>query len=185
VASQIVLGLQTIVSRQIDLTTAPAVVTLGLIEGGNRSNIIPDTVKMMGTIRTFDPAMRDQIHMRVKRTAENIAAAAGATAEVTIEFGNPVTFNDPDLTERMLPSLKRVAGDRFNGNGQPTTTSEDFSSYQKRIPGVFFFLGVAPEGADLSKVPVNHNTRFSPDEGALTTGVRALASVAVDYLAWR
>jgi amidohydrolase len=185
VASQIVLGLQTIVSRQIDLTTAPAVITLGLIEGGNRSNIIPDTVKMMGTIRTFDPAMRDEIHMRVKRTAESIAQAAGATAEVTIEFGNPVTYNDPDLTERMLPSLKRVAGERFNGNGQPTTTSEDFSAYQKRIPGIFFFLGIAPEGADLSKVPVNHSAKFSPDEGAMTTGVRALASVAVDYLAGR
>jgi amidohydrolase len=181
VASQIVLGLQTVVSRQIDLTTAPAVVTLGLIEGGNRSNIIPDSVRMMGTIRTFDPAMRDQIHMRVKRTAENIAAAAGATAEVTIEFGNPVTFNDPALTERMLPSLKRVAGDRFTGDGQRTTTSEDFSAYQKRIPGVFFFLGIAPEGADLSTLPVNHNARFSPDEGALTTGVRALASLVVDF----
>ena len=183
VASQIVLGLQTIVSRQIDLTTAPAVITLGAIEGGNRSNIIPDTVKMVGTIRTFDPEMREQILARVRRTAEHIAEAAGATAEVTFEAGNPVTYNDPALAERMAPSLKRVAGDRFNPNAQATTTAEDFAMYQQKIPGLFFFLGVAPEGADFSKVPVNHSSRFSPDEGALVTGVRALASVAVDYLA--
>jgi amidohydrolase len=113
----------------------------------------------------------------------NIAEAAGATAEVTFDSGNPVTFNDPALTERMAPSLKRVAGDRFTANGQMTTTSEDFALYQQKIPGLFFFLGVAPEGADLSTVPANHSAKFSPDEGALVTGVRALASLAVDYLA--
>jgi amidohydrolase len=183
VASQIVLGFQTIISRQVDLTTAPAVITIGAIEGGNRSNIISDTVRMTGTIRTFDPAMREQIMTRAKRTAEHIAEAAGATAEVTYEPGNPVTFNDPALTERMSASLKRVGGDRFNANGQPTTTAEDFSMYQQKIPGLFFFLGVAPEGADLSQLPANHSAKFSPDEGALVTGVRALASLAVDYLA--
>lgn len=183
VSSQIVMGLQTIVSRQIDLTTAPAVVTVGAVEGGNRFNIIPDTVKLMGTIRTFDQEMQRQIHARLKRTAEHIAAAAGATAEVSIEISNPVTWNDPALSDRMAPSLKRVAGDRFNANGQPTTTAEDFSWYQTKVPGLFFFLGVAPEGADLGTIPVNHSSRFSPDEGALVTGVRALASVAVDYLA--
>ena len=183
VSAQIVLGIQTIVSRQIDLTTAPAVITVGAIEGGNRVNIIPDTVKLMGTIRTFDPEMQQQIHARLKRTAEQIAAAAGATAEVSIEDGYPVTWNDPALADRMAPSLKRIASDRFNANGQPTATSEDFAFYQKKVPGLFFFLGVAPEGADLSTIPVNHSAKFSPDEGALVTGVRALASVAVDYLA--
>lgn len=185
VASQIVLGIQTIVSRQIDLTTAPAVVTIGAIEGGNRSNIIGDTVRMVGTIRTFDGAMQEQIHARLTRTAESIAAAAGATAEVQIDKGNPVTWNDPALAERMAPSLRRVAGDRFNANGQPTTTAEDFAWYQRKVPGLFFFLGVAPEGADLAAIPVNHSSKFSPDEGALVTGVRALASLAVDYLAGR
>jgi len=182
VGSQIVLALQTIVSRQIDLTTAPAVVTVGTFDGGNRFNIIPDIVTMTGTIRTFDADMQKEIHARIKRTAENIAAAAGATAEVTIVIGNPVTWNDPDLAERMASSLERVAGGRFNPNGQPTTTAEDFAWYQKKVPGLFFFLGTAPEGADLSTQPANHSPRFNPDERALITGVRALASVAVDYL---
>jgi len=182
VGSQIVLALQTIISRQIDLTTAPAVVTVGTFDGGNRFNIIPDIVTMTGTIRTFDADMQKEIHARIKRTAENIAAAAGATAEVTIVIGNPVTWNDPDLAERMASSLERVAGGRFNPNGQPTTTAEDFAWYQKKVPGLFFFLGTAPEGADLSTQPANHSPRFNPDERALITGVRALASVAVDYL---
>jgi amidohydrolase len=182
VSSQIVMGIQSIVSRQIDLTTAPAVITVGAIEGGNRFNIIPDTVKLMGTIRTFDEEMRQQIHARLKRTAEQIAASAGALAEISIEPANPVTWNDQALADRMAPSLKRVAGNRFNANGQPTAGAEDFAWYQKKVPGLFFFLGVAPEGADLSTIPVNHSSKFSPDEGALVTGVRALASVAVDYL---
>jgi amidohydrolase len=185
VAAQILIGFQTIVSRQIDLTTAPAVITIGAIEGGNRSNIISDTARMTGTIRTFDPAMREQVLTRATRTAQKIAEAAGATAEVVIDEGNPVTFNDPALTERMTPSLKRIGGDRFNPNGQATTTAEDFALYQQKIPGLFFFLGVAPEGADLAGVPANHSAKFSPDEGALTTGIRALASLAVDYLAGR
>ena len=183
VASQIVLGLQTVVSRQIDLTTAPAVVTVGTIEGGSRHNIVPDQVKMSGTIRTFDPEMRKEILARVKRTAENIAEAAGATAELILDEGYPVTWNDPALTERMTPSLKRVAAGTFNPNAQPTTTSEDFSYYGQKVPALYFFLGVAPKGADPAAWAANHSPRFSPDEAALITGVRALASLAVDYLA--
>jgi amidohydrolase len=183
VAAQIVLGLQTIVSRQVNLATAPAVITIGMIEGGNRSNIIPDQVKMTGTIRTFDPAMRTDIHARVKRTAENIAAAAGATADVAIEIGNSVTWNDPALTARMTASLKRVAVGTFDPNAPVTGTAEDFSVYGQKVPGLFFFLGVAPKGSDPATWAANHSPRFSPDEAALITGVRALASVAVDYLA--
>lgn len=182
VGSQIVLALQSIVSRQIDLTTAPAVITVGIFDAGNRSNIIPDTATLTGTIRTFDADMQKQIHARLKRTAESIAAAAGATAAVTIGEGNPVTWNDPDLAQKMAPSLQRVAGARFNPNAQPTTTAEDFAMYQQKVPGLFFFLGTAPEGADLSTQAANHSPQFNPDEGALITGVRALASVAVDYL---
>ena len=182
VAAQIVLGLQTIVSRQVNLATAPAVITIGMIEGGNRSNIIPDQVKMTGTIRTFDPAMRTDIHARVKRTAENIAAAAGATAEVAIEIGNSVTWNDPALTARMTASLKRVAVGTFDPNAPVTGTAEDFSVYQQKVPGLFFFLGVAAKGSDPTTWAANHSPRFSPDEAALITGVRALASVAVDFL---
>jgi amidohydrolase len=182
VASQIVLGLQTVVSRQIDLTTAPAVVTVGTIEGGTRHNIVPDQVRMSGTIRTFDPEMRKEILARVKRTAEDIASSAGATAELILDEGYPVTWNDPALTERMTPSLKRVAAGTFNPNAQPTTTSEDFSYYGQRVPALYFFLGVAPKGADPSAWAANHSPRFSPDEAALITGVRALASLAVDFL---
>ena len=183
VASQIVIGLQTVVSRQIDLTTAPAVVTVGTIEGGSRHNIVPDLVTMSGTIRTFDPEMRKEILARVKRTAENIASAAGATAELILDEGYPVTWNDPALTERMTPSLKRVAAGTFNPNTQPTTTSEDFSYYGQQVPALYFFLGVAPKGADPATWAANHSPRFSPDEAALITGVRALASLAVDFLA--
>ena len=124
-----------------------------------------------------------QILERVKRTAESIAAAAGATAEFTRDEGYPVTWNDPALTERMTPSLKRVAVGTFNPNAQPTTTSEDFSYYGEKVPSLFFFLGVASKGADPAAWAANHSARFSPDESALITGVRALASLAVDYMA--
>jgi amidohydrolase len=183
VSSQIVMGLQTIVSRQEDLTVAPAIVTIGLIQGGNRYNIIPEDVKMVGTIRTFDPTMRQEIHDRIKRTAENIAAAGGATAKVTIETGNGVTYNDPALTQRMGPTLKRVAGDgKWFPNGRVTTTAEDFSVYQKRVPGIFFFLGITPKGIDPKTAAPNHSPRFFANESALPVGVRALSNLAVDYL---
>jgi amidohydrolase len=183
VASQVVLGLQTIVSRQSDLTTAPAIVTVGMIEGGNRSNIIPDLVRLTGTIRTFDPDMRRQIQERVKRTAENIAESAGATAEIVLEPGYPVTFNDPKLTAWARPSLERVApAGRFQPNGRVTTAAEDFSRYQEKVPGVFFFLGITPDGRDPATVAANHSPRFFADEGALGTGIRALSTLAVDYL---
>lgn len=182
VASQIVLGLQAIVSRQIDLTEAPAVVTVGTIEGGSRQNIVPDRVRMTGTIRTFDPDMRAEILDRVRRTAAGIAESAGAAAEVHIDEGYPVTWNDPELAARMTPSLRRVAAAAFNPNVKPTTTSEDFSFYGQEVPALFFFLGVAPKGADPAAWEANHSPRFNPDESALITGVRALASLAVDYL---
>lgn len=181
VASQIVLGMQTIVSRQIDLTKAPAVVTAGIVRGGVRFNIVPEEVTVEGTIRTFDPAMQDDIHDRMRRTAAGIAASAGATAELTIERGNPVTFNDPELTARMASSLRRVAS-AFEPDARVTTTAEDFAYYQKKVPGMFFFLGVAPKGADPATIHPNHSPRFHADEGALVTGVRAMASLAVDYL---
>lgn len=183
VSSQIVLGLQTIVSRQEDLTVGPAIVTIGSIQGGNRYNIIPEDVKMVGTIRSFDPAMRDEIHARIQRTAERIAESGGATAKVTIETGNAVTYNDPALTQRMGPTLKRVAGaDKWFPNGRVTTTAEDFSAYQKRVPGIFFFLGITPKGTDPKSAAPNHSPRFFADEAALPVGVRALSNLAVDYL---
>src|SRR5438034_1104001 len=135
VASQIVLGLQTITSRQVDLTAAPAIVTVGAINGGVRYNIIPDSVVMIGTIRTFDTAVRNDIHQRVRRTAESIAQSAGATAQVTIDTATAVTYNDPALTESILPTLRAVAGASHVALGPPITAAEDFSRYQQRIPG--------------------------------------------------
>ncbi|MDB5951689.1 MAG: amidohydrolase, partial [Massilia sp.] len=133
VAAQIVLGLQLIVSRQTNLTLAPAVITVGTIQGGQRANIVPGEVSMSGTIRSFDPAMRDQILAQVRRTAENLALASGATAEVSFDAGYPVTWNDPALTAKMLPSLRRVAGAAVLADIAPTTTSEDFSYYGQRV----------------------------------------------------
>jgi amidohydrolase len=182
VSAQIVLALQTIPSRQIDVTAAPAIVTVGAINGGVRYNIIPDSVVMIGTIRTFDAAVRRDLHQRVRRTAESIAQSAGASALVTIDSGPPVTYNDPALTERMLPTLRRAAGASGVELNKPLTPAEDFSLYQERIPGLFVFLGVRPAATDSTSAAPNHSPRFFVDEGALPTGVRTLAYLAVDYL---
>jgi amidohydrolase len=182
VASQIVLGIQTIASRQIDVSKAPAIITVATINGGVRENIIPDSVVMTGTIRTFDEEMRKDIHARVTRTAKSIADAAGATADVEIRDGGFVTYNDPALTAKMVPSLRRAAGDSAVTLGPPITASEDFADYQKVIPGLFFFLGVTPKGKDPLTAAPNHSPYFFADEGALEVGVRALSQLAVDYL---
>ncbi|MEE4380565.1 MAG: amidohydrolase, partial [Pseudomonadales bacterium] len=179
VASQIVLGLQTIPSRQLDATLTPSIVTVGAIHGGVRHNIIPDEVEMIGTLRTFDPETRTQIHERVTRTATNIAEAAGATAEVTIDLGTGVTYNDPELTRRMAPTLQDVAGEGAVEVPR-TTTAEDFSVFQENVPGLFVFLGVAPEDPEL--VHPNHSPRFYADERALPLGVEVITRLAVDYL---
>ena len=127
--------------------------------------------------------MRKQIHKRVNLTATRIAQAAGATADVTIEKDAPITFNDPNLTSRMAESLRRVSVGKCDSNTPAVTISEDFSFYQQRVPGLFFFLGVTPKGTDPSTVAPNHAPKFFVDESALITGVRAMASLAVDYLA--
>jgi amidohydrolase len=181
IASQIVLGLQTITSRQVDLTVSPAIITVGIIHGGVRYNIIPDTVEMEGTIRTFDSAMQNEIHQRIKRMAGGIASGSGATAEVTILGQNPVTYNDPQLTRRMSGTLKRVAG-KDPVEAIPTTTAEDFAHYQQRIPGLFFFLGITPQNTDPATAAPNHSPRFYADEAAMVVGIRALSHLAVDYL---
>jgi amidohydrolase len=184
VASQIVNGLQTIVSRQMDLTKGAVVVTVGKIEGGMRFNIVPDEVTMQGTIRAFDPEMRTDVHERVKRTAESIAAASGATA--VVEIGRvarwPVTFNDPALTEKMRPTLERVAGP---GKAQvivPATVSEDFSEYQKVIPGLFVHVGIRKANGTIDDYAPNHSPRFRIDESGLELGARALTNLALDWL---
>ena len=180
VGSQIVMALQTIVSRQIDITLQPAIVTVGQFEAGIRSNIIPDAARLVGTIRTFDAAMQDDIHERVRRTATEIAQAMGATAEVRIDRGYPVTVNNPELTERMLPTLRRVAGENLVEQTK-ITGAEDFSYFQQQVPGLFLLLGITPP-ADVGKAPQNHSPLFFVDESALVTGVRTLAHLAFDFL---
>lgn len=179
VSAQIVLGLQTIVSRQLDMTRTPSVISIGSIHGGLRSNIIPEEVEMIGTIRTFDPEVREEIHRRIRGTAEHVAEAAGAVATVSIEEGYPVVDNHPALLERMRGTLERVAGPEHLHERQMVLGAEDFSFYQQQIPGLFFFLGVAPAGA--RDVASNHSPRWVADEGALEVGVRAMSHLVVDY----
>jgi amidohydrolase len=181
-ASQIVLGLQTITSRQLDLTESPAVVTVGRMHAGVRYNIVPDSTVLEGTIRTFSESMRTSIHERIKRTAESIAASAGATAVVRIARYTSVTVNNPALTERMVPTLRRVAGADKIAIAKQTTTAEDFALFEEKVPGMFFFLGITPKGTDPATAAPNHSPRFFVDESAIVPGIRALANLAVDYL---
>jgi amidohydrolase len=136
---------------------------------------------MSGTIRTFDETVRAQLHERLTRTAESIAAASGATATVRIQKMTPVTYNDPPLTDRMIPTLERVLGKANVKVGRPTTTAEDFAFYQQAVPGLFFFIGVTPKER-LGQAAPNHSPKFFADEAVLVPGMRALANLAVDYL---
>jgi amidohydrolase len=175
-----VLGLQTIVSRQVNIAAEPAIVTVGQFEAGTRNNIIPETARMVGTIRTFDEAMRKDIHERVVRTAKSIAAASGGSADVRIDLGYPVTVNNPQLTRQMVPTLQRVAGAKL-AEIPRNTVAEDFSRFQQAVPGMFVVLGITPPD-QVGKAPANHSPEFFVDESALVTGVRALAHLAADYL---
>lgn len=182
IASQIVLGIQTITSRQLDLRKGAAVISIGSIQGGNRGNIIPDRVEMQGTIRTFLPGMEQEIKDRIDRIAQGIAQSAGATAEVRLPVSIPPTVNHPALTTKMLPTLRRVAGDLFDSDMTPVTNAEDFALFAKEVPGLYFFLGVVPTGQDPATAPPNHSPYFYADESALPVGVRAMASLALDFL---
>jgi amidohydrolase len=184
VSAEIVTALQSITARQTDITVAPAVVTVATINGGVRGNIIPDSVVMTGTIRTFDKAMRADIHMRIKRTAELIAQASGATATVAFggASGSSPVYNDPALLARMMPTITRVADGKINPNAV-WMPSEDYALYQQKIPGLFLFLGVNKAGVKPDDAAANHSPYFFVNEDALPVGVKALAGLAFDYLA--
>jgi len=182
VGSQIVMGLQTIVSRRVDLTHEPSVVTVGVFQGGVRHNIIPDDVKMEGTIRTFDEEQRGQIHEHVKRITEMIAASGGAKARVQIKRGYDVVVNDPALTAFALPTLERVAGKDNVGIVDKVCGAEDFAFFQKVVPGFFLRIGCTPPERELRSAAPNHSPRLFVDEGCLGLGVKTLASLAVDWL---
>jgi len=184
-SAQIVTGLQNIVARQIDVSKEPAVVTVATIHGGTRKNIIPDQVEMTGTIRTFDESMRQDVHARIKHIAESIAEANHAHAEVRIDKAVPVTVNDPALTEKMIPTLKRIGGDGGSRPHQRVMVAEDFSYFQEKVPGLFYFVGVTPKDQDMTAAAPNHSPRFHIDESALLQGARSLAALAVDFLSAR
>jgi amidohydrolase len=184
-AAQVVLGLQTVVSRTIDLTEEPAVLTIGAIRGGVRENIIPDHVEMRGTIRTFNEQMRDDIHERVTTLAEAIGRGNRATCRVCITKNYPVTINDPALTAAMEPTLQRVAAAPAGKGAMlvpKVTGSEDFSFFQRVVPGLFVFIGVTEPGRNAKTAAPNHSPRFKVDEDGLLLGVRTLAHLACDWL---
>ena len=180
VGSEIVSALQTVVSRTVDVTREPAVVTVGQFDAGVRNNIIPDRARLVGTIRTFDDAMRTDIHARVRRIAEGVAAAHGTTVRVEIQAGYPVTKNDPALTQRMLPTLERVAPGQVRELTK-VTGAEDFSFFANRVPGLFVMVGVTPADR-MATAASNHSPLFYVDEAALPTGSRTLAQLTADYL---
>jgi len=183
VSSQIVMGLQTIVSRQMNITKEPSIVTVGVFHGGVRHNIIPDEVKLEGTIRAFDETQRNELHKHVERISTMIAEAGGAKARVHIHRWYDVTVNDPALTEWSTPTLARVAGAENVKVIDKICGSEDFSFYQKAVPGFFFFAGCTPADRDASTAAPNHSPRFYADEKCLKLGVKSLATLAVDWLA--
>lgn len=183
VGAEIVTALQSIVSRNVDITRTPAVITIGQFNAGVRNNIVPDTALLSGTIRTFDPDVRADIQRRITNLSEQIADAMDAKAVVTIEPGVPVTFNDEGLTEQSLPTLRRVYGEGNVGIAPRLTGAEDFSFYQKEIPGFFFFIGARPPSVPASRAIPNHSPLFYVDENALLSGVKAMAGLAVDYMA--
>ncbi len=182
-AAQIVMGLQTIVSRNVALTEGPAVVTVGAIHGGVRQNIIPEEVNMIGTIRTFTPESQKLISRRINEVATNIAESAGATADVLVETLYPVTYNDPTLTEQMLPTLDGLAGKDKIVLAVPTTGAEDFSFYQQKVPGFFYFLGGMTKGKKPGEAAPHHTPDFQIDESCFVLGMRSLCYLTVDYMA--
>lgn len=183
VSANIIQGLQQIVSRQTELTREAAVISVGKIKGGVRNNIIPEEVEMIGTIRTLDTRMQDKIHADIRRTAVKIAEASGATAEVDIQKGYPVTYNDPELTDRMLPTLKRIAGADQVILSNAVTGAEDFSFYAREVPGLFLFLGGMPRGQSPLDAAPHHTPDFYIDESGMKLGVRTLCHLTVDYMA--
>jgi amidohydrolase len=182
-SAQIVNALQTVVSRSVDLTANPAVVTVGAINSGIRNNIIPASAEMIGTIRTFDADQRADIIKRMDAVVKNVAAANGATATFSVnEGGNPVLFNNPELTEQMAPTLMRIVGNENMRLMSLVTGAEDFAHYAQKVPSLFFFVGSTPSSVALPDAPSNHSDYFFVDEKSIPIALRALTQVAVDYL---
>jgi len=182
ISAQIINGLQTIVSRQTELTKEAAVISVGRINAGIRENIIPEEAVMAGTIRTLDNDMRTKIHEKIKLTATKIAESGGATAEVTIENKTPITYNDPELTEKMIGSLEKAAGKENVMRINAVTGAEDFAFFQQKVPGFFFFVGAMMSNQDPNVMPSHHTPDFMIDELGMLTGLKAMLNVTLDYM---
>lgn len=182
VSAQIIEGLQSIVSRQMELTKAPVVITVGKIHAGVRNNIIPEECVMDGTIRTLDSKMQRDVHQRIKWTAEKIAEASGASAEVSFDTKTLVTYNTPELVKKTLPSLESAAGTGNVKEREWVTGAEDFSYYGTKAPAFFFYLGGMPKGKDPKKAPPHHTADFYVDDSGMKTGIKAFCSIVIDYL---
>ena len=188
-AAQIVTDAQSIVSRELDLNRSPAVVTFGIFNGGTRFNVVPETAELHGTIRAFDEDVRQRALASLKRVAENVAAAHGATVEAQIPLGdsNPVNRNDPALTARVRASIEKAIGKEHVQDAQRWTASEDFPhlALAASVPSVYFFVGATPAGVDPATAPTNHSPKFFLDEGALATGTEAMLQAALDFLGYK
>lgn len=182
ISAQIINGLQTIVSRQLELTKAPAVITVGKIEGGVRNNIISETCTMYGTIRTLDGKMQKDIYEKIRKMATNIAEASGATAEITIDTKTLVTYNDPELVKSFIPSLQKAAGAENVKERTWVTGAEDFSYFGEKAPAFFFYLGGMPKGNDPQKAPPHHTAAFFVEDSGMKTGIKAFCNIVFDYL---
>ena len=183
-SAEIITAAQTIVSRRLDISTLPAVLSFGIVEGGSRYNIVPDQVELQGTLRTFDAGMRQQAVADLKMTAEHIAAANGATVDEQIPVGdsNPVLVNDPALAARARASIGKAIGSAHAIEAKPWMASEDFAYFAQAVPSVYFFVGATPKGQVASTAPSNHSPKFFLDEGALTIGMESMLQASLDYL---
>lgn len=182
ISAQIINALQTIVSRQMDLTQEAVVITVARINAGIRENIIPEEAVMSGTIRTLDKQMQQQVHEKIRTIATHIAKSGGAEAEVTFDGKTPVTYNDPALTQKLIPALQRAAGEENVIRIHPVTGAEDFSFYQEEVPGFFFFVGARPENIDPATTPSHHTPDFMIDDSGLLTGLKAMLNVTLEYM---
>ena len=181
-SAKIIEGLQSIISRQTELTKAAAVISVGKIEAGVRNNIIPEEAEMIGTIRTLDSGMQDIIHKKIRHVVTKTAESMGANAEVEIEEGYPVTYNDPKLTEQMLPTLQGIAGSDDVILSDAITGAEDFSFFQKEVPGLYWFVGGMPKGMEPAEAPPHHTPDFYIEEEGMKLGIKSMVGLTVDYM---
>ncbi len=181
-SAKIIEGLQTIISRKTELTKAAAVISVGKIQAGVRNNIIPEEAEMIGTIRTLNEDMQKKIHDDIRHVATTIGESMGAEVEVKIDQGYPVTYNDPELTEAMVPTLQKMAGNDNVVLTDAITGAEDFSFFQKEVPGFYYFVGGMPKGMDPSEAAPHHTPDFYIEESGMKLGVKSLVALTYDYM---